>query len=186
VRPIRACPSRSLRPDCGDPAVAEAPRRLAVIGQGHGGLALTMLASEARYDVVVNPDRSRTARLRQDEVARPILGQGCGLNLRNRLFRSSMILLLYRASERSYSGARAALATRVAHLINILVWSVNENAAPARSTLDVLPTCLTAGAGRATHKVVIRSDDDEVDCERADRRIPDYRSCLTSAIVECL
>jgi hypothetical protein len=143
------------------------------------------LASEAR-DVVggMDPDEAGTARLRQDELAAPILGQTCGLNLRIWLLRCSTVLVLYRPSERSYSGACATVAIRVACRTNSLESSVDKKAAP-RFTLDVLPICLTAGAGRATHTVMIRSDDD-VNYGRADGLISDYRICLTSAIVECL
>jgi hypothetical protein len=63
---------------------------------------------------------------------------------------------------------------------------VDITLAPVRSARDALRTCLSAGAGRATHVLVIRSDEDDADYERTDRRILDYRIRLTGATVEFL
>jgi UDP-glucose 6-dehydrogenase len=122
--------------------MAEPPKRLTVIGEGHGGLPLTTLASEASYDVLdIDLDGARIARFRDDDLARPILGES-GLNP---------------TSEKSYPGAREAPFTLI-----------------------------TAGARRATHAVVIRSDHSDVDYGRADRRVRGCRNRLTGPTVEFL
>jgi hypothetical protein len=75
--------------------------------------------------------------------------------------------------------------TCVPRLINIPDWSVDESLASVPPELSLLPILLTARAGSGTH-MIVRSDDDDIDHERAHRRTLDYRLRLMGAIVECL